>query len=121
MKTVNELVASAKKEIVQIGINEFTALVDSAALIIDVREPGEFSTGSIRNALNIPRGLLEFKINDILASGSEATIGVLCRSGARAALAAQTLATMGYTDVRSLEGGLEAWIKDGGEIEVARS
>jgi rhodanese-related sulfurtransferase len=42
---------------------------------------------------------------------------VYCRSGARAALAAETLQRMGYTNVSSITGGFEAWVAGGKPLD----
>lgn len=80
--------------------------------IVDVREENEFNAGHLDDAILLPRGVLEFKINSIpqLADKSAAII-VYCASGKRAALSANTLQNMGYTNVLSIAGGYEAWKK----------
>ena len=84
-------------------------------LVIDVRESSEISeAGSIKNAINIPRGLIEMKIS--LANQSEtlntsSKIVVYCGGGSRAALAGKTLKEMGFKNVFNLEGGYRGWKK----------
>lgn len=107
---------AAKLNITQINYAEFENQRENA-LVIDVREPNEFSAGSVPNAVSIPRGLLEFKIGKVASdyasqTNSEAAavpIFVYCRSGSRSALAADTLRRMGYTKVSSLNGGYKTW------------
>ncbi len=87
-------------------------------LILDVREPAELdSVGAVDGAVHIPRELVEAqadadtgKANEILAKkrGGNGRVHVLCASGARAALAADSLRQMGY-DTTVIEGGLAAW------------
>lgn len=90
------------------------------AMVIDVREPNEYAKGHIKNALLIPRGLLEFKIkkNDIypdINKGRMPTPGTLiltiCKVGGRALLAAKVLKEMGYRNVKVIKGGYKAWRK----------
>ncbi|MDC8830707.1 rhodanese-like domain-containing protein [Alteromonas gilva] len=66
--------------------------------VIDVREPSEHASSPAKGAINIPRGLLEMKILELVTDPG-ATIILHCASGARAMLAAEQLAKMGYQDV----------------------
>lgn len=71
---------------------------------LDVREKEEFDAGHLEGAINVPRGLIEFKIEEVLPV-KDALIIVCCAKGGRAALAGQTLQEMGYTNIKYLEGG----------------
>ena len=83
---------------------------NSSVTIVDVREEHEFNAGFIEEAILLPRGVLEFKIHTIPElSDKSAAIIVYCHSGKRAALSADTLQNMGYTNVLSIAGGYEAW------------
>jgi len=78
--------------------------------IVDVREEHEFNNGHIDNAILLPRGVLEFKIDAISQlSDKSSVIIVYCATGKRSALSANTLQNMGYTNVMSIAGGFEAW------------
>lgn len=108
--TAMDLVANAKQNITEISVPDAQqALHDH--LIIDVREPAEFSAGQIPNAVNIPRGVLEFQINNHPAFTGQhaAKIIVCCQSGGRSALATESLHKLGYTNAVSLAGGYKAW------------
>lgn len=107
--TPMELVAEAKAQISEIDLaTAQAALPDS--LLLDVREPAEFEAGRLPGAVNIPRGLLEFKIGDHpQLSKKDADILIYCKTSGRAALAALNLKRMGYTNVRSIHGGFDAW------------
>ncbi len=89
-------------------------LGEPGTVVIDVREAAELEAGRLPGALHIPRGLLEFRIASCREL-MDPTVPVLvyCRSGARSALAAETLRRMGYTNVSSLAGGFEAWAASG--------
>lgn len=87
-------------------------------LIIDVREAEELhSGGKVENAINIPRGLLEFKLRPSENLNEDTPILVYCAAGLRAALAGQTLKELGFNDVKNL-GGFEDWVKAGGKIDT---
>jgi len=70
-------------------------------VLIDVREPDEFSKGAVDISLNIPRGILEMKV---LALYPEPTqmIYIYCASGARATLATEQLNRLGYENVKAI-------------------
>lgn len=78
--------------------------------IIDVREAAEVATGKIPGAINIPLGLLEFRMNE-LNKGEDYII--VCQSGGRSAMATQFLEQFGF-NVTNMTGGMMAWT---GEIE----
>ena len=85
-------------------------------LLLDVREPEEFRAMHVRNSINVPRGVLEsaceYDYEDTVPELVEARnkdIVVICRSGKRSALAADTMRLLGYSKVRSLKTGLRGW------------
>ncbi|MBD1583589.1 rhodanese-like domain-containing protein [Pseudoalteromonas sp. S16_S37] len=67
-------------------------------LLIDVREPAEFQTKAAQGAINIPRGLLEFKLPE-LEKDAQRPIYVHCAAGGRAVFAAEQLTRLGYQNV----------------------
>jgi len=61
--TKKDLVRAAKAKITEIAPAQAKAQLDEgSAVFLDCREPGEYKAGHIPGAMNIPRGLLEFKI-----------------------------------------------------------
>lgn len=123
--TTQDLVNQAKAQITEWDVataaRELSARND--IFLLDVREPAEFSEGCIGNACNVPRGVLEFKVDPtypaceklILDRGLE--ILVYCKTGGRSAFAAHTLRLLGYDRVSSLAGGIEAWKTAGHEVK----
>ena len=104
-----DLVTDAKSQIIEIEPAAAQVALKSA-LLLDVREAAEFETGRLPGAINIPRGVLEFRIGDHpLLSRRDTDILVYCKTSGRAALAALNLKRMGYTNVRSIHGGFDAW------------
>ena len=79
---------------------------DSELVLIDVREPAEFEEIAVPDALNIPRGFLEFKIVEACPE-DDRPILLHCRTGGRAVLAARTLAEMGYKNVVAYQGTVD--------------
>jgi molybdopterin/thiamine biosynthesis adenylyltransferase/rhodanese-related sulfurtransferase len=77
--------------------------------LLDVREPHEWSTGHLDNAIHIPMREVPARLSDI---PRDRDIVVICRSGARSANVQQFLKANGITRVRNLIGGLMAWRRD---------
>jgi len=108
--TAAELVKAAKQTITEIDCDAARELVAGNTVFIDVREPPEWKDGTVTNALCIPRGVLEWRAESEEALKNRSVpIVVYCKSGGRSALAAKTLQELGFTDVKSLAGGYEAW------------
>jgi sulfur dioxygenase len=111
--TAQDLVAQAKEQITEISVDKAKQLLGQGDIaVVDVREESEYAAGHVDKALPIPRGVLEFKAGTTpeLADKSK-TVVVYCRTGGRAALAAQSLQNLGYSNVLSIAGGYEAWQK----------
>ncbi len=73
--------------------------------MIDVREVDEVAEGKIPGAINIPLGLLEFRMNELDKANEYIMI---CRSGGRSGRASQFLASQGF-NVINMTGGMLAW------------
>ncbi len=86
------------------------------ALILDVREEGEFNGGHILNAKHIPLGKLKERIGE-LERHRERPIVVYCRSGQRSASACVQLGKQGFGQAYNLVGGVMAWQKAGLPLE----
>lgn len=130
MKSSQQLVNEAKARIVEVSVQELAAaLQDHHTVLIDVREPDEYAQGSIDRSVNYPRGVLEMRIHQHPSVGSNCDsmaaleqlaatpVYLICRSGARSALAADSLKNMGFTQVMSVAGGFQAWSDAGYPIE----
>jgi rhodanese-related sulfurtransferase len=82
---------------------------DKLAQIIDVREPNEWAeTGVPPRALLMPLGQIELRAAAEIAK--ERPVYTICRSGSRSMAAAKNLVKLGYTDVKSIDGGMRAWV-----------
>lgn len=118
IKTSAELVAEAKQIINEIDVETLQSKVNENLILIDVREPGEYAQSHIATSVNMPRGVLEMQINqhpavenadEPLAAIAQSEVYLICRSGARSALAAESLTKMGFKSVYSVAGGMLAW------------
>jgi len=115
---MKSMVAEAKATVKAVSADDLKAAIDKKekAIIVDVREPGEYAAGHLPGAINIPRGLLEFtvfkKIPDV-----NAKIYVYCKTGGRASLATKTLQDMGYTNAILVPLAYAEWVKSGYPVE----
>ena len=125
-KPLNVLLEIANKEIKRLTFDESMDIIkNSKFVIIDVREESEvYSQGIIKDAIHIPRGLIEFKLspdspNNPVNIDTDTNILVYCAGGFRSALAAKTLSDMGFQNVFNI-GGFQEWIDSGGEIQASQ-
>lgn len=128
MKTSQQLINEAKASITEVSIAQLAQTLkhDSDTVLIDVREPAEYAQQHIAGAVNYPRGVLEMNLHNhpsVAATGcepelalrqlSEQPLYLICRSGGRSALAAESLQRMGFARVYSVAGGMQAWLDAG--------
>lgn len=106
------LCENAKKTITEVTLTSALANIkaNSKHLLIDVREDHEWDNGHIDNAIHLGRGILERDIFTV-ASTTDTPLYLYCGGGYRSALAAQSLQLMGFTQVKSIQGGYKAWLK----------
>ncbi len=120
---VGKLVADTKKQIKTIKMDEFRAALDKNDLgkLIDVREEDEYVDGFIPGAVNIPRGLIEFRIWKALgfpnAVDMNQRLTLYCATGGRCALSAKSLQDLGFTNVVSADMKFEDWQKAGHPVQ----
>jgi rhodanese-related sulfurtransferase len=75
--------------------------------VVDVRQPDEYAGGFIEGAVNIPLRQLATSLQTLPATDRRTVL--VCDTGHRSAIALAVLQMLGYTNARSLEGGLRAW------------
>ena len=108
-----KLVADAKQRITEISPAETRAQVDDGrAILFDVREASEWQSGHAVGARHASRGTIEIGIEKQVPNLDQPII-CHCGSGGRSALVADSLQKMGYTNVKSMAGGMEAWKEAG--------
>jgi rhodanese-related sulfurtransferase len=78
------------------------------ALVIDVRTPQEFATGTIQGAKNVVTSDLAAKL-PVLSKSKELPIVLICATGARSQSAARVAKGLGFTRAQSMAGGMSAW------------
>ena len=112
---VAELVATARQQVTHINMAAFRKISESPgeALIIDVREPDEFAAGHIPGAVNIPRGLVEFRIWPFVGYPEHpnlaAELYLYCGWGTRSILAARSLQQLGLSRAVAVDMRLADW------------
>lgn len=95
-----------------LGSKEVTLLINrEPAMLVDVRSEADFRAGHITNAINIPLDQIEVQINKI-TSNSKKNIIVYCQKGVRSAQAFRLLNKLGLPKLYTIEGGLDAWLKN---------
>ena len=118
MKKFDE-VMSVSKEVENITASEAKEkLNDPNVQFIDVRDKDSFSKGTIGNAINLDRGLLEFYLaegspleNDIFKNNPDKEFVVFCGVGGQGTLATKTMKDMGVKNVKNITGGMKEWEK----------
>lgn len=117
--TSAQLVEEARRHVDELEPDAFAGEIDDGTLVIDLREPEErLRDGSIRGAIHVPRGMLEFRADPTSPYHDDRLqpdrrILLHCASGGRSALAAVALRQLGYDDVGHLAGGIRAWVGAG--------
>ena len=92
-----------------IGTLEATRLMNSGnALVLDIRDTGEFNGGRIPKSKNIPLAEIDKRVDEI-AKFKDKPVIVACRSNNRAGSAAKLLKQQGFADVYQLAGEFVAW------------
>ncbi len=124
-KNVKDLLAEANAAVPKLSPAEAAEKIRSGeVLVLDVRDPTEVQqSGKIKGALNVSRGMLEFRADPDTpyhnpAFRKDATILLHCASGGRSALAGKTLKDMGYTAVFNI-GGFKDLAEAGVDVEPA--
>jgi len=120
MKRYKDFVTEVQAQVKELMPWDLRDLLDSTAkediILLDVREPGEFSEMHIENSLNVPRGILEAacewgydETEPELVQSRDKHVVVICRSGNRSILAGYIMQLMGYNKIYSLKTGLRGW------------
>lgn len=113
LATVDGFLSNIPEGFLSIGpVERMEEAVDAGAVLIDVREVGEFAEGAIPNAINIPLRTIAASLDQI---PSDQPVIVYCQSGFRAALATGALHAMGYENVRSFPASYAGWSAAQGE------
>lgn len=110
MPEFHQLVSQAKKEIQEINVGDLKKMQQGGEdfSLVDVRDKQDADKGMIPQAVNISRGMLEYKIDEVTTDKNRKIV-LYCGGGSRSALAAASLKKMGFKNVSSLAGGYKEW------------
>ncbi len=101
----------------EVSVSQAKAKWEAGALVLDVREPGEWDQGHIPRAVHIPIGQLEARLGEL---PKQKQIIVVCRFGGRSAMGRNILKKAGFANVTSMAGGMTAWKEAGYPITPQR-
>ncbi len=120
--SVIDLLDRARQSVKEIDVRQLHHALsgENPPLLVDIRELDEWQQGTVAGAIFIPRGNLEFYIEDE-AFNRDTPIALMCAGGVRSVFAAKSLQDMGYTDVVSVAGGFEAWKNAGFPFDVPQT
>jgi rhodanese-related sulfurtransferase len=117
--TRENMLVEAASQITVIGTERAEDMLNQEVVVLDVRETAEFQAGHLPRAINVPRGVLEFKVaNHPDLMDPQQPILIYCKNGGRSTLAALTLKQMGFTHVEMLSGGFDGWTGAVQQIEI---
>jgi molybdopterin/thiamine biosynthesis adenylyltransferase/rhodanese-related sulfurtransferase len=116
-----EVLRQIKSRIDEVDPAAVREQVSNGAVVVDVREPEEWSTGHIPGAKHVPKSFLESRIEGAAPDRSQHVI-LYCASGNRSAWAARTLLDdLGYEHVESMTGGFTLWKDRGYVVDTPRT
>src|SRR6266704_6264265 len=117
LKTGQDLIDEAKQQIEEVTPEEVRAMQarNERVVYLDVRESNEWNLGRLPQAIHLPRGNLETKVEALINRNQRVVL--YCARGNRSALAALTMKQMGYENVASMARGIQGWADINGEIE----
>ena len=97
----------------RVDCGQLTKLVNKkSAGLVDVRPKGEFASGTVAGAINIPLDEIEQRHDELLKM-KELPIVLICAMGRNAGLAGEKLQKHGYLETHILKGGLATWQQEG--------
>ncbi len=113
IKSKKEIGAEAKAKAPHVSVQQFAEELagDKEFFLLDVRTEAEFEAGHIKGAEWLPRGKLEYHIQE-LVKNPDSRIVLYCGTGGRSGLGVLALKDMGYTIVVDIEGGFDGWVTD---------
>ncbi len=98
-----------------VDVKQAQSMSKQGALLLDVREPEEYSAIHAPNAKLIPLGEMGSRLKEIEAYKNK-PVAVMCRSGRRSAKAVALLQDAGFSQVSNVQGGILAWEQAGLEV-----
>jgi rhodanese-related sulfurtransferase len=101
-------------QLLRITVDRLAREQSGGATVVDVREPGEYVTGHVPEAIWIPMGQLSSRLGELDRSRP---VYLVCALGNRSAAMTDLLRAAGY-DAYSVAGGTSAWARSGRPVET---
>ncbi|MBV9795227.1 MAG: sulfurtransferase [Actinobacteria bacterium] len=124
--TIDELLATARKELCRLQPDEALAAMRDGGALIDIRSDSQIARdGTIDGALVIARNVLEWRLDPASghrhprAPGLADHVILLCDEGYQSSLAAATLQQLGFARATDVDGGFQAWRQAGLPVREA--
>ncbi len=114
-----QMVDAARTQVKECTVAQAKTMLDRGEVLhfLDVREDHEFSKGHAKGARHLGKGIIERDVETLIPNKEEAIL-LYCGGGYRSVLAADALQRMGYTNVRSMDGGITGWREAGYPMEA---
>ncbi len=112
------MLAQARAAVTEVDPKQVASLQQQGWLVLDVRSSEELQQGMICNAMHCSRGRLEMQVPQLIANPQQPLL-LVCAQGVRSVLAAHTLQQLGYAQVRSVRGGMQAWYRAGLPLQAS--
>ena len=96
-----------------IDVHRAKQLAETGVLVVDVRNPEEFTQSRIASAVNLPLPDLSKGLTEGLPMDDETPLITICARGKRSVYGLLLLKARGYRNVKSVEGGMGAWVDAG--------
>jgi molybdopterin/thiamine biosynthesis adenylyltransferase/rhodanese-related sulfurtransferase len=117
-----DYIRQIKSQVDEVDPAQVSEHLGNGIVLVDVRESTEWDAGHIPGAKHVPRGYLESRFEGAAGSDRSQEIVLYCATGQRSALAAHTLQEqLGYTNVKSMTGGITLWKDRGYKVEVPKT
>jgi len=98
----------------EVPLVAFAAAHSDGAIVIDVREPGEYVGGHVPGATLVPMGQMSSRVHEL---PRDMPVYLICASGNRSLAMTSVLVRAGY-DAYSVIGGTGAWARAGHPVVV---
>ena len=118
MTRLAELLDEARQEVPEVTALDARSMLtncDKNLVLLDIREREATTLGYIKGATHVPENVLQMHAENVVPE-KETPVLLYCGTGIRSLLTAKTLKDLGYQDVRSIQGGFNAWKDAGYEI-----
>jgi molybdopterin/thiamine biosynthesis adenylyltransferase/rhodanese-related sulfurtransferase len=117
--TYTDLIATVRRSTKEVSLDELKRRLDAhePLTLLDVREKEEYRAGFIPGAVSIPRAFLEIQVEGRIPDKTTKIVAY-CAGGTRSALAAKTLAELGYSNVETANPGFVRWKDLGYPMEM---